>query len=117
MKKLGTLRKLRERDTACQASASADPDPTTRPVETVPLPPSDLPQPFGVQPAGMLRDVPRNNNKKVPRSCLTRLGTPYTACPEIWLEKEYNSKGDIWSLGCVLYARTHISYGIVVMAY
>lgn len=33
----------------------------------------------------------------------TMVGTPYYASPEIWLYQPYDSKCDIWSLGCVLY--------------
>jgi NIMA (never in mitosis gene a)-related kinase len=33
----------------------------------------------------------------------TQTGTPYYASPEVWLEKPYNAKCDLWSLGCVLY--------------
>ena len=33
----------------------------------------------------------------------TQTGTPYYASPEVWMEKPYNAKCDIWSLGCVLY--------------
>ncbi|XP_037534229.1 serine/threonine-protein kinase Nek3 [Nematolebias whitei] len=31
------------------------------------------------------------------------VGTPYYVAPEIWDNKSYNNKSDVWSLGCVLY--------------
>lgn len=36
----------------------------------------------------------------------TQIGTPYYMSPEIMEGKKYNSKTDIWSLGCILYELT-----------
>jgi NIMA (never in mitosis gene a)-related kinase len=37
------------------------------------------------------------------RLLYTQTGTPYYASPEIWKDKPYDAKSDMWSLGCVIY--------------
>ena len=45
------------------------------------------------------------NVSKVQKQALlkTQTGTPYYASPEVWSDKPYDGKSDIWSLGCVLF--------------
>ena len=33
----------------------------------------------------------------------TQTGTHYYASPEVWKDKPYDFRSDIWSVGCVLY--------------
>ena len=33
----------------------------------------------------------------------SQTGTHYYCAPEIWREKPYNDKCDIWSLNCIIY--------------
>ena len=33
----------------------------------------------------------------------TQTSTPYYASPEVWRDRPYDSKSDLWSVGCVLY--------------
>lgn len=53
---------------------------------------------------GLAKIGDMNVSKIAKRGLLyTQTGTPYYASPEVWNDKPYDSKSDIWSLGCVIY--------------
>ena len=53
---------------------------------------------------GIMKLGDLNVSKVAKRGMLhTQTGTPYYASPEVWKDKPYDSKSDIWSIGCVLY--------------
>jgi NIMA (never in mitosis gene a)-related kinase 1/4/5 len=53
---------------------------------------------------GVLKLGDLNVSKVAKRGMLqTQTGTPYYASPEVWKDKPYDFKSDIWSVGCVLY--------------
>lgn len=39
----------------------------------------------------------------------TQTGTPYYASPEIWRDKPYDLKSDIWSIGIIIYEMAMLS--------
>jgi len=50
------------------------------------------------------------NVSKVAKGMLsTQTGTPYYASPEVWQDKPYDLKSDIWSVGCVLFEMCALS--------
>ena len=56
---------------------------------------------------GVLKLGDLNVSKVAKKGMLqTQTGTPYYASPEVWKDKPYNEKSDIWSVGCVLYELT-----------
>ena len=40
----------------------------------------------------------------------TCIGTPFYLSPEVWENKPYNSKSDLWAMGCVLYEMTTLKH-------
>ena len=48
-----------------------------------------------------------DNSKDLANTCV---GTPYYLSPEICQNKPYNSKSDVWALGCVLYEMASLKH-------
>ena len=48
-----------------------------------------------------------NGTHDYARTCI---GTPYYLSPEVWESKPYNSKSDLWAMGCVLYEMTTLRH-------
>jgi NIMA (never in mitosis gene a)-related kinase len=59
---------------------------------------------------GILKLGDLNVSKVAKKGMLqTQTGTPYYASPEVWKDKPYDLKSDIWSVGCVLYELTTLN--------
>lgn len=53
---------------------------------------------------GVLKIGDLNVSKVAKRGMLrTQTGTPYYASPEVWKDRPYDHRSDMWSVGCVLY--------------
>jgi NIMA (never in mitosis gene a)-related kinase len=39
----------------------------------------------------------------------TQAGTPYYASPEVWKDKPYDFKSDVWAIGCITYEITALT--------
>ena len=53
---------------------------------------------------GLIKIGDMNVSKIAKKGLLyTQTGTPYYASPEVWKDQPYDSKSDIWSVGCVIY--------------
>lgn len=59
---------------------------------------------------GLVKLGDLNVSKVVKKGMLhTQTGTPYYASPEVWKDRPYDFRSDIWSLGCVLYEMATLS--------
>lgn len=54
---------------------------------------------------GIIKLGDLNVSKLIKRTGMdhTQTGTPYYASPEVWSDKPYDYKCDIWSVGCIIY--------------
>ena len=44
----------------------------------------------------------------------TCVGTPYYLSPEVWENRPYDHKSDLWALGCVLYEMSTLKHAFEV---
>jgi NIMA (never in mitosis gene a)-related kinase len=54
---------------------------------------------------GIARVLKSNNDMAT-----TIIGTPYYMSPELFTNKPYNSKSDVWALGCCVYEMTTLRH-------
>ena len=68
-----------------------------------PARPSPSSSPHHLSPLHPLAPPPSSPLRSRSTATRVQVGTPYYVAPEVWRNKPYNSKCDMWSLGCLLY--------------